>query len=79
VHFEQRAEPLAPADAAVLSRIVAMAFNQRRKMLRAALRGLGPESAAALEDAGISPTARAEEIPVEGFCALARAVQARGL
>jgi len=79
VHFERRPEPLAPADAAVLSRIVAMAFNQRRKMLRAALRALGPESAAALDDAGIPPTARAEEIPVEGFCALARAVEARGL
>ena len=29
---------------------------------------------ALLEAAGLEPTRRAEEIPVEGFCALARAV-----
>jgi 16S rRNA (adenine1518-N6/adenine1519-N6)-dimethyltransferase len=64
--------PRWPADPAVLSRVVAMAFNQRRKMLRAALRGLAPDLEDRLVAAGIPPTARAEEIGIEAFCALAR-------
>jgi 16S rRNA (adenine1518-N6/adenine1519-N6)-dimethyltransferase len=67
-------EPRFPADPGVLSRVVAAAFNQRRKMLRASLRGLAPDIEARLAAAGIEPTARAEEIAVEGFCALARAL-----
>ena len=65
-------EPRFPADPATLSRVVAAAFNQRRKMLRAALRGLAPDVEDRLRAAGIEPTARAEEVPIEGFCALAR-------
>ena len=65
-----------PADAKVLNRITAMAFNQRRKMLRSSLKGLGPEVEAMLEEVGIPPTARAEEISLELFCALARRVAA---
>ncbi|WP_374643983.1 16S rRNA (adenine(1518)-N(6)/adenine(1519)-N(6))-dimethyltransferase RsmA [Tabrizicola sp.] len=68
--------PRFPCDFAVLQRITAMAFNQRRKMLRSSLRGLGPDIEAKLEAVGIPPTARAEEIGLEAFCALARAVQA---
>ena len=68
------AEPRHPADPATLSRVVAAAFNQRRKMLRAALRGLAPDIEDRLRAAGIEPTARAEEVPIEGFCALARAL-----
>ena len=66
--------PLFPADAKVLNRIVAAGFNQRRKMLRASLKGLRPDIEAMLEGVGIPPTARAEEIGLERFCALARAV-----
>lgn len=66
--------PLYPCDFGVLQRITAMAFNQRRKMLRASLKGLHPEIGTLLEGVGIPPTARAEEIGLEGFCALARAV-----
>ncbi|SDD29369.1 16S rRNA (adenine1518-N6/adenine1519-N6)-dimethyltransferase [Paracoccus isoporae] len=62
--------PRFPADAAALSRVVAAAFNQRRKMLRSSLRGLRPDIEAVLTEAGISPTARAEEIGVEQFCRL---------
>jgi 16S rRNA (adenine1518-N6/adenine1519-N6)-dimethyltransferase len=43
-------------------------------MLRAALRGLAPDIEDRLRTAGIEPTARAEEVPLEGFCALARAL-----
>ncbi|MFN3282012.1 MAG: 16S rRNA (adenine(1518)-N(6)/adenine(1519)-N(6))-dimethyltransferase RsmA [Tabrizicola sp.] len=64
--------PRYPCDFKVLQRITAMAFNQRRKMLRASLKGLDPEIGALLDAVGIPPTARAEEIALEGFCALAR-------
>lgn len=65
-------EPRFPADAATLSRVVAAAFNQRRKMLRSSLRGLRPDIEDVLTDAGIPPTARAEEIGLEAFCRLSR-------
>jgi 16S rRNA (adenine1518-N6/adenine1519-N6)-dimethyltransferase len=68
-----RAEPLAPAAMATLEKVTAAAFGQRRKMLRSSLKALG-NAEALLEAAGLEPTRRAEEIPVEGFCALARAV-----
>jgi 16S rRNA (adenine1518-N6/adenine1519-N6)-dimethyltransferase len=74
VHLAARPEPAFPADAAVLERVVAAAFNQRRKMLRAALRGLAPDIEDRLIAAGIAPTQRAEEIGVEAFCALARRI-----
>ncbi len=70
--------PRFPCDFKALQRITAMAFNQRRKMLRASLKGLRPDIEAVLEGVGIPPTARAEEIGLEGFCALARAVAAKG-
>ena len=75
VHITRLDAPRFPADAKLLERIVAMAFNQRRKMLRAALKGLHPDIEALLQGAGIAPTARAEEIGLEQFCALARAVE----
>src|SRR6056297_1319404 len=72
VHLTALAAPRFEADAHVLERVVARAFNQRRKMLRAALKGLGPDIEERLIAAGISPTDRAEQISVEEFCALAR-------
>ena len=72
VHLEALAEPRFPAPAGLLSSTVAMAFNQRRKMLRSSLKSAAPDIEAALQDAGLKPTARAEEISLEGFCALAR-------
>ncbi|MGP1358802.1 ribosomal RNA small subunit methyltransferase A, partial [Roseicyclus sp.] len=74
VQIEALPEPRYPADPEVLSRVVAAAFNQRRKMLRAALKGVAPDIEDRLRAAGIEPTARAEEIPLERFCALARAL-----
>ncbi|MDO5633121.1 MAG: 16S rRNA (adenine(1518)-N(6)/adenine(1519)-N(6))-dimethyltransferase RsmA [Paracoccus sp. (in: a-proteobacteria)] len=70
--------PRYPADAATLSRITAAAFGQRRKMLRASLRGLHPDIESLLEQAAIPPTARAEEIGLEAFCTLARLLKAAG-
>jgi 16S rRNA (adenine1518-N6/adenine1519-N6)-dimethyltransferase len=74
VHFTRLAEPRFPADEGVLARLTAMAFNQRRKMLRSSLKAMGPDIEDRLNAAGIPPTARAEEISLEGFCALAREI-----
>lgn len=76
VHLERLPEPRFPADPGILSQVVALAFGQRRKMLRASLRPLG-EAEALLEAAGIPPTERAEQVSLEGFCRLARLVAAR--
>lgn len=72
VHFDALPEPRFPAPAGLLTSTVAMAFNQRRKMLRSSLKSASPNIENVLRDAGIEPTARAEEISLEGFCALAR-------
>ena len=67
-------QPLAAADMATLERVTAAAFGQRRKMLRQSLKSLGTDTGALLEAAGVPETARAEELDVESFCALARAL-----
>jgi 16S rRNA (adenine1518-N6/adenine1519-N6)-dimethyltransferase len=67
--------PLA-CDAEMLQQVTRAAFGQRRKMLRQSLRSLSPEPSTLLAAAEIDPTARAEDIPVAGFVALARALQA---
>ena len=72
VHLDALTTPRFEADAAVLNRVVAAAFNQRRKMLRSALKGLTPDIEDRLQVAGLKPTERAEQVSVEGFCALAR-------
>ena len=71
VRLTPRPVPLA-CDSAALQRVTESAFGQRRKMLRQSLKTLGIDAAALLAEAGIEPTARAEEIPVHGFVALAR-------
>ncbi len=68
-----RPAALAPAEAWALKRVAAAAFGQRRKMLRTSLKALGADAGALLARAGIRGEARAEEIDVGGFCALARA------
>lgn len=75
VHFTALPAPRFPADARVLTRVVATAFGQRRKMLRAALKGLAPDIEDRLIAAGLKPTDRAEQVPLEGFCALARVME----
>lgn len=74
VRLEPRPEPLAPAPRDTLERLTAAAFGQRRKMLRASLKQLGPDPNAWLDAAGIDPTARAETLSVEDFCRLARCI-----
>jgi len=76
VHIQALSEPRFPAEPKILSQVVAKAFNQRRKMLRAALKGLAPDIEDLILAAGLKPTERAEQVPIEGFCALARQVAA---
>ena len=52
----------------MIERVTAAAFGQRRKMLRSSLKSLGPDSDAMIEEAGLDPTARAEEISGRGVC-----------
>lgn len=73
VELLPRATPLASADPRMLEIVVAAAFGQRRKMLRASLKSLGGDTSALIDAAGVGPTQRAEELSVEEFCALARA------
>jgi len=72
VHLTALPEPRYPADPKILEQLVARAFNQRRKMLRAALKGAAPDIEDRLLAAGIQPTDRAETVDLERFCALAR-------
>lgn len=76
VHLARLDQPRFPADAAVLQKVVARAFNQRRKMLRASLKGIAPDIEDRLIAAGIAPTDRAETVDIERFCALARLLRA---
>lgn len=72
VHIKRMEKPKFDADPKVLEHVVARAFNQRRKMLRASLKGLAPDVEDRLRSAGIKPTERAEQLSLEEFCALAR-------
>ena len=59
----------------LLSEVVARAFNQRRKMLRASLKGIVPDVHSVLESAGIDPQRRAETVNLEEFCKLSEAIR----
>ncbi|HET6620351.1 MAG TPA: 16S rRNA (adenine(1518)-N(6)/adenine(1519)-N(6))-dimethyltransferase RsmA [Dongiaceae bacterium] len=71
------AAPAFPARLGDLERVTQAAFGQRRKMLRQSLRMLGGDAEALLAAAEITPTARAEELNVEQFAALARTLEKR--
>lgn len=71
VHLTPNPAPL-PCDLKDLERVTAAAFGQRRKMLRASLKGLKADAETRINDCGLAPTARAEEIDIAGFVALAR-------
>jgi 16S rRNA (adenine1518-N6/adenine1519-N6)-dimethyltransferase len=73
VRIVPRAQPLA-CDRGLLETVTQAAFGQRRKMLRQSLRSVGADVPALLAAADLDPTARAEDIPVEGFVMLARAL-----
>ena len=65
-----------PLPVRAVEAVTAAAFGQRRKMLRSSLKALWRDPIPMLEQAGLDPTLRAEQIPVEGFLRLARMVAA---
>ena len=73
VHITPREAP-APCDLAMLETVTQAAFGQRRKMLRQSLKGIHPDPVALLTPLGIAPTARAEELGVADFLAIANAL-----
>jgi len=66
------ADPPVACPIAILERVTAAAFGQRRKMLRASLKTLLADPEPLLARAGIAATARAEELTVAEFCRLAQ-------
>jgi 16S rRNA (adenine1518-N6/adenine1519-N6)-dimethyltransferase len=65
-------DEVAVRDWVIFGAVVAMAFSQRRKMLRNTLAAYG--DAIRWDDLGILPTQRAEEVPVTKFIALANSL-----
>ncbi|MCR9212616.1 MAG: 16S rRNA (adenine(1518)-N(6)/adenine(1519)-N(6))-dimethyltransferase RsmA [Proteobacteria bacterium] len=72
VSLVPRSTPTFPAKMEILEKVVAAAFGQRRKMLRASLKSLKIPAEELLVSVGLDPTSRAEELTVEDFCKLAR-------
>ena len=70
ISLRVRPEPLAPANWHALEEITAAAFNQRRKMLRSSLKAYQFDFRAL----NIDPELRAENLSVEQFCLMARAI-----
>ena len=71
-----RHPPVSPVPRDAVFAVVDAAFGQRRKMLRSALAGWAGSPAAAaeiLERAGVSPTARGEELDIARFASIAAA------
>jgi 16S rRNA (adenine1518-N6/adenine1519-N6)-dimethyltransferase len=59
-----------------LEEVTRAAFGQRRKMVRQSLKSLGVPVPALLEASGLKGDERAEDLPVEAFLALTRALGA---
>jgi 16S rRNA (adenine1518-N6/adenine1519-N6)-dimethyltransferase len=71
VRLTPRTDRPSAARLDALQKLTAAAFGQRRKMLRASLKGLGGEPL--ISAAGLDPQARAETVDVAGFLRLADA------
>ncbi len=76
VRFDRAGQPGTELERRFTFALVDAAFQQRRKMLRQSLSvvlGSSGAASAILEAAGVAPTARGEELTVDGFLAIARA------
>jgi 16S rRNA (adenine1518-N6/adenine1519-N6)-dimethyltransferase len=73
LRIEPLTAPRCEAELQNLEAVTAAAFGQRRKMLRGSLKRLTPNAEELLAQAAIQGTARAEELDLTRFCALARA------
>ena len=72
VHFEALKKPRFPAEVNKLEFVVSKAFNQRRKMLRGALKGHFKNVEEGLLAIGVVPTKRAENVTIQEFCLMAQ-------
>ncbi|MCK0069887.1 16S rRNA (adenine(1518)-N(6)/adenine(1519)-N(6))-dimethyltransferase RsmA [Kordiimonas laminariae] len=72
IHFEPTESMDSTVKLAHLEKVVEKAFGQRRKMLRASMKGLDVDAAELLNAADIEETRRAETVSVEEFVRLAR-------
>jgi 16S rRNA (adenine1518-N6/adenine1519-N6)-dimethyltransferase len=72
VQITPKSKPVADIDPKILSKICATAFNQRRKMLRSALKPLAINVEDLLKRCNIDSTLRAEQLSLEDFAKLAQ-------
>ena len=70
VHLVPRSQPLFDCRKEDLEAVTAIAFGQRRKMLRASFKKYGGE--AMLTRANIDPSVRPQQLNIEAFCRLAQ-------
>ncbi|MGB0810699.1 MAG: 16S rRNA (adenine(1518)-N(6)/adenine(1519)-N(6))-dimethyltransferase RsmA, partial [Candidatus Puniceispirillaceae bacterium] len=77
VHLVPRSQPLFDCRKEDLEAVTAIAFGQRRKMLRASFKKYGGE--AMLCKANIEPSVRPQQLNIEAFCRLARYMHANQL
>ena len=77
VHLVPRSQPLFDCRKEDLEAVTAIAFGQRRKMLRASFKKYGGE--AMLTKANIDPSVRPQQLSIESFCRLARYMHANQL
>lgn len=72
VQIIPRQKPLGDIEFKKLEKVVATAFNQRRKMLRSSLKSIFKNPEENLRELGIKPELRAENLTIEEFCKIAK-------
>ncbi len=75
INITPRIQPLFDIDEKKLQNVTALAFNQRRKMIKKSLKGLSDEIIETLEQLDIEPTARPENLTIADFCNLAKLIK----
>lgn len=68
VEITPRPQPLCDVEFTKLEKVVAAAFNQRRKMIKSALKSVFEKPEEILLQAKINPQLRAENLTIEEFC-----------
>ncbi len=72
IRLEPYPKPLYEMDYSSLKAVLQAAFGQRRKMLRASLKGAFENPAEILNSLGIAETKRAENLSIQDFCNLSK-------
>lgn len=75
VQLRPKSELSLSPSPAMLSKVTAAAFGQRRKMLRASLKSLSSDILSILDQLKIDPTVRAETLDWSDYCRLALALE----